>query len=311
MNMNTNPKVSCVMCTYGRYKTVQRSIMTWLEQDYENKELLIFNTAEVPLFISDRLQKAGVRVVNQSSKASGAPFTCLGDVRQAALDHMDGDIYVCWDDDDFFFPWFLSLGVSKYREHGKWAWKPSEAYMTMDNGVNYKIAGNALEATILVDADIIKKFGFSTNKSGAEHTDGGWMDQCRDHDQLVIEDIYPLESYCYTWGSPDAPHKTSGHIDEPNNFENHKSGSVDFGDRVPLDHVDCEFMRRVYKGVLDMERPSEKDHTALLNKFKEIGYLEGEPAPVEKPTMGYFGSPIPRESIEAMLGKDNVFWLNG
>ena len=283
--------------------------MTFIAQDYKEKELLIFNTAEEPLFITDALRDKHVRVVNQPTKSSGEPYTCLGDVRQAALEHMDGDIYVCWDDDDFFFPWYLSESVKKYVACGKWAWKPTQAYMTMDNGINLKLAGNALEATILVDAAIIKKFGYSTNKSGAEHTDGGWMDQCRDHDQLHIEDVYPLESYCYCWGSPDAPHKTSGHIDDPNNFENHKSGSLDFGAKRPLDMIQPDFMNSMFDGVLHMDREGLAPPVALVEKLIEIGHLEAKDR-IEGDVQRYLSTTLAKEEVENLLGADNVFWLN-
>ena len=43
--METNqPKVSAVMCTYRRFKCVERAMNCFISQTYPNKELIIFNT---------------------------------------------------------------------------------------------------------------------------------------------------------------------------------------------------------------------------------------------------------------------------
>ena len=39
-----SPKVSAVMCTYGRFECVERAVNCFLNQTYQNKELIIYNT---------------------------------------------------------------------------------------------------------------------------------------------------------------------------------------------------------------------------------------------------------------------------
>ena len=100
-----------------------------------------------------------------------------------------------------------------------------------------------MEASILVDIEKIKEYGFNY-ESGTEHLK--WLIPMRDDGDLVIEDINPFESYAYMWGSELAPHKTSGNVDHPNNFENHKAGSTDFGEGKKLTFVPDEQVERLF-----------------------------------------------------------------
>ena len=121
------PKVCCVMCTYGRFETVRQSVGMFLWQDYPVKELVVFNTAPTPIHLDPYLRSfANVRVVNQPLKADGTPYQSLGDVRTASLAHAEGDVYICWDDDDFFLPWHITNGIE--RKGSDIAWKPEVSY---------------------------------------------------------------------------------------------------------------------------------------------------------------------------------------
>jgi hypothetical protein len=40
-------KATALMCTYGRHNFVERSVRMFLEQDYENKHLVIFQNSPV------------------------------------------------------------------------------------------------------------------------------------------------------------------------------------------------------------------------------------------------------------------------
>jgi glycosyltransferase involved in cell wall biosynthesis len=224
--------VSCVLCTYGRHSTVRKSLAMFLAQTWPHKELVIFNTAETPLVLGHFPGSSQVNLVNQSTKANGDPFTSLGDVRNAALIHADGELFVCWDDDDMFLPHHLEQSVMAWTSAGTMAWKPKKSFFSMDGGQTFKHAQNSMEASILVDMDFVREFGFSTTQSGGEHVQGGWLDKAKQQNQLTVEDVTPRESYGYVWG--DGLSKTSGNIDDPNNFENHKAASQDFGDGVPL-----------------------------------------------------------------------------
>lgn len=259
------------MCTYGRYEIVRQSLTMFLTQDYENKQLVIFNTAPTPLSLDANLLRRGdIKVVNQTSKADGSPFTCLGDVRNASLDHAEGDLYICWDDDDLFLPWHISQAVQEYCECDELAWKPDVSYMSMDGGDTFRgLAGNSMEASFVVDMQHIKSLGFSTNKSGAEHVDGGWLSQT----QISFKDISPFESYGYVWGDNRAAHKTSGHINAENNFENHKDASQDFG-TAPLSPVPLTSLEKFFKSAVavweNQDRHEMCNHSASRSQVEAL-----------------------------------------
>ena len=233
------------MCTYGRFETVRQSMTFWRHQDYQNKELVIFNTAPVPLELDSAVKdNHNIRVVNWETEAgTDIPYSSLGKIRADAQLWAKGDVYICWDDDDMFLPWHISQGVEKLKEHGKPAWKPKRSYFSRDGGETFQYAQNSMEASILVDINELRKYGFS-HESGSEHLK--WLIPMRDSGDLVIEEITPFESYAYVWGSDLAPHKTSGNIDHPNNFENHKVGSTDFGEGKKLTFVHAEQVEKLF-----------------------------------------------------------------
>ncbi len=237
--------VSCIMNTYGRFETVRQSMTFWKQQDYEDKELIIFNTAPVPLELDDSVKdNHEIRVVNwQTEAGTDIVYSSLGKIREDSIMFSRGDIYICWDDDDMFLPWHISQGIKKLKEHGKPAWKPKRSYFSVDGGETFKYAENSMEASILVDIEYIKEYGFNY-ESGTEHLK--WLIPMRDNGDLVIEDINPFESYAYVWGSDLAPHKTSGNVDHPDNFENHKAGSTDFGEGKKLTFVPDEQVERLF-----------------------------------------------------------------
>lgn len=247
-------KVSCVCCTYGRFSFVRRSIAFWLNQDYRNKELIIFNTAPIPLSLDSSIAHAGISVINQPNCIKSAePYSSLGSVRSDAMIHTSGDVYVCWDDDDMFLPWHLSQGVERLRERGRAAWMPAQSYFSMNGGRTFQLSRNAFEASVLVRMKSLLRYGFdSEGKSGAEHLP--WrVGMVRDGDLSENDEVTPYESYAYIWGEPG--HKTSGSIDQPNNFENHKSLSADFGEGrrlTPLPLAEIEwFYANIYKSYPD------------------------------------------------------------
>ena len=247
-------KVSCVCCTYGRFSFVRRSISFWLRQDYQDKELIIFNTASVPLSLDASISHLGIRVINQPVHiTSGEAYTSLGMVRADALNHARGDVYICWDDDDMFLPWHISQGIEQLLGCGRGAWMPAQSYFSDNGGHTYQRCRNSLEASVLVRMEYLRKYGFdSAGKSGAEHLP--WRTGLlRDGDLSEQDEVTPFESYAYIWG--EAGHKTSGSIDEPGNFENHKRFSTDFGEGLrlipkPAEEIEWLF-ENVYKSYPD------------------------------------------------------------
>ena len=86
-----------------------------------------------------------------------------------------------------------------------------------------------MEASVIAETESIQIYGFK-DSNGGEHVT--WMRGLIDENQLDENyEVTPFESYAYIWGDEIASHKQSGWIDDPNNFENHKKASTDFGVR--------------------------------------------------------------------------------
>jgi hypothetical protein len=225
-------KISCVCCTYGRFAFMKRSIACWLNQDYDDAELIVFNTAEESLVLDKSLHDRRIRIINQCRDTTdGLPYRSLGLIRRDAAAHATGEVYVCWDDDDLYLPWHLSQGAANLMRCGRGAWMPAQSYFSNDGGRTYRLSRNAFEASVLVWTDYLFRYGFDIGKSGAEHL--SWrMAMVADGHLSQSDEVTPFESYAYTWGEPG--HKISGEIDRPDNFERHRAQSTDFGGGATL-----------------------------------------------------------------------------
>jgi hypothetical protein len=224
------PLVSCLMTTYGRFECVERSVAYWLNQDYINKELVILNTAPVELELDVRLQGKGIRIVNQKTiHGTDIPYTNVGQIRADVVKLALGKYLCFWDDDDAYLPWHISQGVDYLLKTGKKAYKPAQSYWSDDAGKTFVLARNAMEASVIAETESIQIYGFK-DSNGGEHVT--WMQGLLSEEQLDENyEVTPFESYAYIWGDEIASHKQSGWIDDPNNFENHKKASTDFGVR--------------------------------------------------------------------------------
>ena len=236
--MKKDLKVSCIMCTYGRFSCVQRSLSMFLDQTYKNKELIIFNTALKSLELSNELKNKNIKIINQSiSNETNKPYVNIGQIRRDSLKYMNGDIYICWDDDDYYLPHHIEQGIKHLNKCKLLAWKPKKSYFTYDGGKTFELTSNNMEASILVKKEVFNIVNFN-NGTGNEHNN--WLTYLRDNNQIFEnENVTPNESYVYVWG--DGQHKQSGDIKNPNNFENHKKLSVDFGNE-PLKKINVKYI---------------------------------------------------------------------
>lgn len=235
--MITNPKVICVMTTYGRFTCVERSIKCFLEQDYENKVLFILNTASIPL---ETDLKNVIICNNNIDIKTGIFYDNVGDIRKDAFNmcYNTDAIYICWDDDDIYHSkQHISRGVQGLLNNpDKSAWKPKYSYWTPNGGITFEKAENAMEASVLTWFKDIQGTDF-IKSNGGEH---GWYYNLWRQGLIQVDDVEP--SYTYVWGESIAPHKQSGDINNPNCFEKHKQYSTDFGNRklIELDYSVCE-----------------------------------------------------------------------
>ena len=104
-------KVSACCLTYGRNSLLAEAVESFLRQDCEDSELVVFNT-----LVSQNLwiDHPRVRVINHPSR----PAT-LGETRNLAIQECRGEFVVTWDDDDIYLPHYLSWLVNHVGD-GDW-----------------------------------------------------------------------------------------------------------------------------------------------------------------------------------------------
>lgn len=178
-------KISCLTATYGRISRLSDAVSCFIDQDYDNKELIILNNHPVPL----SSQFSNVKIYNEPI------YPTLGDCRNRLIELADGDFIRTWDDDDLYLPWTLSQGIKNIGNFP--AWKPEKSWFWCGNK-QPELAENVFEAAMIVRADIVKKYGYLSKSGGNEHetllsgidNEGG----CYNNDMGL------LASYIYTWG---------------------------------------------------------------------------------------------------------------
>lgn len=114
-------KFSCICLTYGRPAHLAEAVASFLEQDYNDSELVIVNTMpqqELLLPEHDR-----IRVFNLATRPAS-----LGDARNYAIQQARGEIIVTFDDDDLYMPHHLSNFAPHFTDGNQWAWQPLQYY---------------------------------------------------------------------------------------------------------------------------------------------------------------------------------------
>lgn len=221
-------KISAVCCTYGRFSCVERALNCFLAQTYPNKELIIYNTdTESPYIdVNCSLMPYNVLIINSNTdKVTNQPYTNVGAIRRDALKFASGDYVITYDDDDIFLPWFMQQAIDRMEATKLPCFKPEMSFFYSGN--NLRLVRNTLEASIVADIQKVREYGYllETGKEGL-----GWYTKMRDNKELDEHDTYYIPSYCFNWNDGQemkAPHKQSGAIDDPQNFENHKKQSLD------------------------------------------------------------------------------------
>ena len=267
------------MCTYGRFKCVERAMNCFLAQTYPNKELIIYNTDiespyqkelfYVALEIID-IEKYNIKVINNNiDKLTNQEYTNVGAIRRDALMFADGDYVITYDDDDIFLPHFMQQAIDRMNETKLPSFKPAMSFFY--SGGNLRLVQNTLEASIVASIEKVREYGYllETGKEGL-----GWYTKMRDKRELDENDKRYLPSYCFNWNDGDimeAPHKQSGDIDNPENFNNHKAQSLDRVNGRSLSIYSEEKLRETYKPYYNYIRANFEDFPLdLVSKYVPI-----------------------------------------
>jgi glycosyltransferase involved in cell wall biosynthesis len=264
---NFPPVISAVMCTYGRFKCVERALNCFIYQQYPTKELIIYNTDEEHPYNIRDLKKYNIQVVNNNiDYETGLPYTNVGAIRRDAIRHATGEYVITWDDDDIYLPHFMAQAILRMEQTGLPSFKPEMSFFYSGN--NLRLVRNTLEASIVAKKSKVIEYGYllETGKEGL-----GWYTKMRDNKELNEHDKHYIPAYCFNWNDGDimdAPHKQSGDIDNPENFENHKKRSLDRVNGRCLQEWDVEKMQECYKPYFEFLSKTKGDYPEeLVKKF--------------------------------------------
>jgi glycosyltransferase involved in cell wall biosynthesis len=263
------PKVTALMCTYGRFSCVERAMNCFLAQDYTNKELIIYNTDVEHPYTDEqcKLLPYNILIINNNiDRVTKEPYTNVGAIRRDALVFAGGEYVVTWDDDDIFLPWFMQQAVDRIKETGLPSFKPEMSFFYSGNYL--RLVRNTLEASVVASHEKIREYGYllETGKEGL-----GWYTKMRDNRELNEQDKYYLPSYCFNWNDGadmNAPHKQSGDINNPDNFNNHKKASIDAVNGRSLSIYTEEKKRETYNPYFDFIQSYSADFPPeLVEKY--------------------------------------------
>lgn len=199
--MSINPLVTCVCLTYNRPRLVEESIQCFIDQKYDNKELIVLCDNPNCLFeLETNHHQIQVINVMQRFKSLGAKYNYVKKFVRGS--------YVCiWEDDDLFGFNRIGEQVTHFKDNIDVV-KGSLALVSMDNR-DYSVGGNLFHSQSCFTADYFLNKPFIEGSFGVD---------C-DFEQgarSVFIDPSPLHWYIYRWGN--CAH-LSGTGDSPNVWE--------------------------------------------------------------------------------------------
>ena len=253
--------ISCICCTYGRYDILRQAVACFLEQDYQNKELIVVNNHPVPLCI----EHPQIKVYNE------AKYLTLGHCRTRSLELASGEFIKIWDDDDLYLPWALTQSMENLiKTDRKLFWKPYSSWF-WPNRKNMYLTQNWYEASYLVHVDIMRKYGFDRE---GKYENLSWCDEGiqKLEGGVPTTEMGILSHYIYRWGHFNS-HVSNGlggaTVALRNKYWAEKN--IDTGGGHPLERAD---MGRYWQQLYDHAKLifQERDITTLKNKLQSYGY---------------------------------------
>lgn len=190
-------------CTNGRFSYLKRLLTCFLNQDYENKSLLIFNNAHIPIEIENFPQ---VNLINNYlDYNTGELYDNVGSIYRDALTHITDDVELVsiMDDDDIFLPnhFFRAEQIFVKHDHVK-VWKPGKYFYKDFDGITLGETDNNLEGACVIDRAFLVDTGF--HLSSLEYN-LKWLNRASMTNSLFI-DRDALPSFCYDVSQVDVVH---------------------------------------------------------------------------------------------------------
>lgn len=183
----TQPLVSCLCCTYGRPLLLGEAIKCFIDQDYQNKELIVLNDqVGVELFIENC--PSTVKIVNHPTR-----FNSLGEKRNYLKSLGNGNFFCIWDDDDLYTPWRISDSVNLMQLSSRYdIIKARESFKSVDN-THYSVVNNPFHSQSIITKDYVAKTQYPS-KSVGEDT------EFENGARIGYRVMFPNFHYIYRWG---------------------------------------------------------------------------------------------------------------
>lgn len=208
--------ITGLACTNGRFTYLERLLTCFLRQDHENKSLLIYNNASIPISM-DPIE--GVTLINNYiDYTTNRPYDNLGSIYRDALTHVHpGTEYISiMDDDDIYLPDHYSRGVQSLVDTpGFSVWKPG--YYFRKKGL-YDVllikSDNNLEGSCIIKSSFLKEFGFQTGTSLTLHFP--WLLNAKKRNKILLDERILNPTYCYETDQQDIIHTSAFSLKFPN-----------------------------------------------------------------------------------------------
>ncbi len=156
------PLISCLCCTFNRPILLGESIKCFLDQDYDNKELIVINDQEGASLRMSPLPD-NIQIYNHPKR-----FNSLGEKRNYLKSLAHGEYLCTWDDDDLYSPFRLSESVyfmETYHEPD--IIKPQDAFISFDN-TNYQVATNRFHSQAVIRKSYMDKTQYPLKSIGED-----------------------------------------------------------------------------------------------------------------------------------------------
>jgi len=188
-----NPLVTCLCCTFNRPILLGESIKCFLDQDYDNKEMIILNDQEGVNLKLENCPK-NIRIINHPKR-----FNSLGEKRNYLKSLARGDYCCIWDDDDLSTPFRISESVYFTQQYPEYdIIKPKDAFVSVDNR-KYKVATNRFHAQAVIRKSYMDKTNYPLISIGEDNI----FERTAN---IKIIDMFPSFWAVLRWGIKDIYH---------------------------------------------------------------------------------------------------------
>lgn len=297
-----NPKVSCLCCTKGRFGFLRKAVAYYDLQDYDNKELIIFNNHDAPITLDEDLDgRMDIRIINAGS------FDNIADVYNSAITFCKGEYTAIWDDDDMYFPWHLSTGAFYLGYGDGVAWKPKwqlNFHQTSELEDVVSVISNSCEGSNIIRTDHLQKVGFGSNGLDPQHPHPKWQAKVSKWVYSNVDE----HSYVYVWNGTQ---HGQGHLSQGMQFFAEKN--TDTGGNVPLSKADVTEDYNLVFSLLEMkgreDKYSEEDLERIKTRFELAGVtIDSAYSPTElnEEESVY----LEEDALVARYGKENITFVD-